>query len=250
MSQSPQWHFDPCRLDPDNARLWRGDYPVALTRKAFSVLHYLVTRAGQLVTKEALLDAIWPETAVSDAALRVVISELRKALGDVAQAPQFIATVYCLGYRFLAPVLKIDPPAAGLETGPPRSIGPPSPQDHEPEASRPVTVLCGVLANATTALGAEVGLADLPRLMQIVYDLALREVQRYEGTIQHVRDDGFLALFGVQGAQEDHAQRAVRAALGLQQLLHDSQQSLRLPVRRDPGAAPGAAYRTCRGGAS
>jgi DNA-binding winged helix-turn-helix (wHTH) protein len=229
MSPSPQWHFDPCRLDPDNARLWRGDYPVALTRKAFSVLHYLVTHAGQLVTKEALLDAIWPETAVSDAALRVVISELRKALGDTAQAPQFIATVYCLGYRFLAPVTRIDSSAEALEMVPPFSIVPSILQDHRLEESRLVTVLCGVLPHATTVQGAEVELADLPRLMPVVYDLALREVQRYEGVVQHVRDDGFLALFGVQGVQEDHAQRAVRAALGLQQLLHESPDGLCLP---------------------
>jgi DNA-binding winged helix-turn-helix (wHTH) protein/tetratricopeptide (TPR) repeat protein len=119
MPPSPQWHFDPFRLDPGNARLWRGDRSVALTLKAFGVLHHLVTHAGQLVTKEALLDAVWPETAVSDAALRVVIRELRKALGDTAQAPQFIATVHRLGYRFLAPVTRIDPPAEGLETVPP-----------------------------------------------------------------------------------------------------------------------------------
>ena len=121
MSPSPHWHFDLFRLDPHNARLWRGDQSIALTLKAFGVLHYLVTHAGQLVTKEALLDALWPNTAVSDAALRVVISELRKALGDTAQAPQFIATVHCLGYRFLAPVTRIDLSEEGLETGRPTS---------------------------------------------------------------------------------------------------------------------------------
>ncbi|HEY7493720.1 MAG TPA: AAA family ATPase, partial [Candidatus Tectomicrobia bacterium] len=115
MPPSPQWHFDPFRLDPDNARLWRDDQPVPLTLKAFGVLQHLVTHAGQLVTKEALLDAVWPETAVSEAALRVVIGELRKALGDAAQAPQFIATVHGLGYRFLTLVTRIDPPSEDPE---------------------------------------------------------------------------------------------------------------------------------------
>jgi DNA-binding winged helix-turn-helix (wHTH) protein/tetratricopeptide (TPR) repeat protein len=119
MSPSPQWHFGPFRLDPDNARLWCGKQAVPLTLKAFGVLQHLVTHTGQLVTKEALLDAVWPETAVSDAALRVVIGELRKALGDAAQAPQYIATVHGLGYRFLVLTSRVDPPMEGAETVPP-----------------------------------------------------------------------------------------------------------------------------------
>ena len=103
---SPQWHFVDFRLDPDNACLWRGTQSIALTPKAFEVLHYLVTHADRLVTKDTLLDAVWPETAVSDAVLRIAIGELRRALGDTAQTPQFIATVHRWGYRFVAPVVE------------------------------------------------------------------------------------------------------------------------------------------------
>ena len=214
MLPSPQWHFDLFRFDPDNARLWRGDQSIALTLKAVGVLHYLVNHAGQLVTKEALLDALWPNTAVSDAALRVVISELRKALGDTAQAPQFIATVHRLGYRFLASVTRIDSPAKGLE------IGSLSPEDSRPGDRMLVTVLGGVLLNAG-ALGAEVGLDDLLRLMQFVSDIPLREAQKCEGMIQHVIGGGFLALFGVPLVQEDHVQGPLLADLGLQERLHE-----------------------------
>jgi DNA-binding winged helix-turn-helix (wHTH) protein len=101
---SPQWCFADFRLDPDNACLWRGTQPIALTPKAFDVLHYLVTHADRLVTKATLLDAVWPEMAISDAVMRVAIGELRRALGDTAQAPRFIATVHRRGYRFVAPV--------------------------------------------------------------------------------------------------------------------------------------------------
>ena len=90
---SPQWRFADFRLDPDNACLWRGTQTVALTPKAFDVLHYLVTHPDRLVTKDTLLDAVWPETAVSDVVVRIAIGELRRALGDTAQAPRFIATV-------------------------------------------------------------------------------------------------------------------------------------------------------------
>ena len=99
-----QWRFADFRLDPDNACLWRGTQPIALTPKAFDVLHYLVTHPDRLVTKDTLLDAVWPETAISDVVVRIAIGELRRALGDTAQAPRFIATVHRRGYRFVAPV--------------------------------------------------------------------------------------------------------------------------------------------------
>jgi DNA-binding winged helix-turn-helix (wHTH) protein len=101
---SPQWRFADFRLDPANACLWRGTQRMALTPKAFDVLHYLVTHADQLVPKDTLLDAVWPETAISDAVVRIAIGELRRALDDTAQAPRFIATVHRRGYRFVAPV--------------------------------------------------------------------------------------------------------------------------------------------------
>ena len=99
-----QWCFADFRLDPANACLWRGTQAVALTPKAFDVLHYLVTHPDRLVTKDKLLDAVWPETAISDAVVRVAIGALRKALGDTAQASRYIATVPRRGYRFLVPV--------------------------------------------------------------------------------------------------------------------------------------------------
>ena len=101
---SPQWLFGGFRLDPDNACLWRGTQALALTPKAFDVLHYLVTHPDLLITKDTLLDAVWPETAISEAVVRIAIGELRRALGDTAQAPRFIATVHRWGYRFLASV--------------------------------------------------------------------------------------------------------------------------------------------------
>src|SRR5215468_3815899 len=95
---SPQWRFDDFYLDPDNACLWRGTQPLALTPKAFDVLH-------RLVTKDTLLGAVWAETAVSEAVVRIAIGELRRALGDTAQASRYIATVPRRGYRFVTPVV-------------------------------------------------------------------------------------------------------------------------------------------------
>src|SRR5262245_54721603 len=111
---SPEWHFADYRLDLANACLWRGSEVIPLTPKAFSVLRYLVTHPDRLVTKDTLLEAVWPETAVSDAVVRIAIGELRRALGDTAQASRYIATVQRRGYRFVAPVVK----HAGAVPGP------------------------------------------------------------------------------------------------------------------------------------
>ena len=108
MSPMPQFLFASFRLDPANARLWHRTQALALTPKAFAVLQHLVERAGQLVTKEALLDAVWPDTMVGEAVLKVCIGEIRKALGDTPKTPQFIATVYRRGYRFIAAVTPTD----------------------------------------------------------------------------------------------------------------------------------------------
>src|SRR5215475_5369841 len=107
---APQWLFEPFRLDPANACLWRGETAVALPPKAFDVLHYLVTHPNRLVTKDELLDAVWPATAISDAVLRVAIGALRKALDDPTQTPRYIATVARRGYRFVAAVTVVDLP--------------------------------------------------------------------------------------------------------------------------------------------
>src|SRR5215831_11567240 len=102
-----QWVFGPFRLDPTNRCLWRESMLIALKPKTLAVLQYLVEHAGHLVTKAALLEAVWPETSVSDVVLKVCIADLRKALGDRVQTPQFIATAHRYGYRFVAPVTPV-----------------------------------------------------------------------------------------------------------------------------------------------
>jgi predicted ATPase len=68
------------------------------------VLNQLVGRFGQLVTKEQLLAAVWPETFVGDAVLKVAIRQLRDALDDDPKAPLFIETAHRRGYRFIGQI--------------------------------------------------------------------------------------------------------------------------------------------------
>ncbi|QBR70826.1 transcriptional regulator [Beijerinckiaceae bacterium] len=103
--------FSEFRLDPDNALLWRGQDRVALAPKPFDVLCHLVGRAGKLVTKDELLDVVWPNINVGESSLSVTINALRFALGDDPKAPRYIETVTRRGYRFIAPV-SVDLPQA------------------------------------------------------------------------------------------------------------------------------------------
>src|SRR5208337_1540007 len=99
-----EFAFDEFRLDPANALLWRGHDRVALAPKPFEVLCCLVKRAGQLVTKEELLDAVWSNVHVTESSLSISINAVRNALGDDAKAPRYIETMTRRGYRFIAPI--------------------------------------------------------------------------------------------------------------------------------------------------
>src|SRR5215470_5354546 len=90
-------------LDLTSERLWHRDEVASLTPKAFAVLRRLVEDRGQLVSKEELLRAGWQDTHVSEGVLKVIILEIRRALGDDPTAPSFIETVPRRGYRFIAP---------------------------------------------------------------------------------------------------------------------------------------------------
>src|SRR5262245_35134076 len=122
---SRQLRFPPFRLDPDNACLWRGTKAIRLTPKAFAVLQCLVERPGRLVTKDLLLESVWPGTVVGDAVLKVCVREIRRALGDRVGAPRFVAPVHRRGYRFIAGVSASDArperdgtPASPIGSGP------------------------------------------------------------------------------------------------------------------------------------
>src|SRR5262245_62967783 len=94
-------HFDAFELDEADARLRRDGKPVALAPKAFAVLCTLARQPGVLVTKSALLDAVWGHQHVSESVLKTTISEVRAALADDAKNPRFIETASRRGYRFI-----------------------------------------------------------------------------------------------------------------------------------------------------
>ena len=115
MPASPCWSFGPFRLDPMGACLWRGDQLIALRPKPFAVLACLVAHAEHVVSKETLLDAVWPNTVVSEGVLKTCMGQIRQALGETARAPRYIATVHRRGYRLMAPVTAVEIPPGRSE---------------------------------------------------------------------------------------------------------------------------------------
>jgi DNA-binding winged helix-turn-helix (wHTH) protein len=101
--------FGPFRLEPANAQLWRGSDRITLPPKPFNVLCHLAERPGELVTKDELLEAVWPKLHISESSLSVAINALRAALGDDSKAPHYIETVTRRGYRFVASVAAAKP---------------------------------------------------------------------------------------------------------------------------------------------
>ena len=91
--------FGPFRLDLENQCVRKHGREIALTPKAFAVLRRLVERRGRLVGKQELLDAVWPDTVVVDSVLKVVVLEIRKALGETGRGKGFIETMHRRGYR-------------------------------------------------------------------------------------------------------------------------------------------------------
>lgn len=98
------FEFGDFRLDSSRRLLFRAGEPVAILPKALDILIHLIRRHGQLVAKEDLLAAIWPDTFVEEANLAQNVSVIRKALGESPRDHQFIVTVPRRGYRFAAPV--------------------------------------------------------------------------------------------------------------------------------------------------
>jgi DNA-binding winged helix-turn-helix (wHTH) protein/tetratricopeptide (TPR) repeat protein len=108
------YRFGPFQLDVRERRLSRNSEVIPLRLKVFDTLCVLVENAGRLVTKQELLDTVWPDATVEENNLNHNISVLRKALGDKATGQQYIETVPRVGYRFVA-LVETAEPATGAD---------------------------------------------------------------------------------------------------------------------------------------
>jgi len=104
---SSLYMFGEFHVDPQNRLLRKGEKPIGLTPKAFEVLLLLVQHSGEVVSKDELIQAVWPDSFVEDSNLTQTVFMLRKALGETS-SQRYILTVQGRGYRF-APEVKIIP---------------------------------------------------------------------------------------------------------------------------------------------
>jgi pimeloyl-ACP methyl ester carboxylesterase/DNA-binding winged helix-turn-helix (wHTH) protein len=103
------YQFGRFQLDAPERRLARDGMEIPLPHKVFATLHLLVENAGRLLTREQLLEKVWPDVAVEEGNLSHNISILRKTLEEQAGGPTYIETVPRVGYRFVAAVREVAP---------------------------------------------------------------------------------------------------------------------------------------------
>ncbi|MGH8070813.1 MAG: tetratricopeptide repeat protein [Candidatus Entotheonellia bacterium] len=249
--------FGDYALDTRRCELRRTGTLIKLRPKVFDVLTYLIAHRDRVITRQELLEHLWPQQFVGEATLNSCIMEARQAVGDTGQAQRLIQTLHGRGYRFVAAVEEAsDSPPTEVTHAPLALARASTPEDlgqaieDSPVSGREaragaesngtssdvlegerkqVTILCCALADAR-GVAAHVGSEAMYRLMRAFFALAQHVVQRYAGTLTQRLSDGFVAFFGAPVAHEDHARRAVLAALELQQRARE-EPALREPLR-------------------
>ena len=110
------FRFGVFELDIQSGELRRHDLKVRLPDQSFQILKTLITRPGELVTRDELRRVLWTEETFVDfeVGLNSAVRKLREALDDSAESPQFVQTLPRRGYRFVASVTALAPPAASL----------------------------------------------------------------------------------------------------------------------------------------
>jgi len=91
------------RLDPERRLVELRGQPVSLSSRSFDILHVLIAKRDQVVSRDELISLVWAGATVEASNLTVQMSALRKALGDTSDPPRFIATISGRGYRFIGP---------------------------------------------------------------------------------------------------------------------------------------------------
>ncbi len=121
MEQFPLFRFGDFVLDGSQRRLLRSGEDVYLPPKTFELLLHLLQNRGRVLTKDELLEAVWPDVNVVENTLAQRIREIREALGDGAHGARFIKTVPRVGYQFIA---EVDDEPRDATTPQPISAGP------------------------------------------------------------------------------------------------------------------------------
>lgn len=117
------YEFGRFQLDTTAHELRDGDRPVDVEPQVFDVILYLVERAGELVTRDELVDSVWKGRPVADTTISSRIKAARRVLGDDGQAQALIRTIQRRGFKFLSEVRAVPTdPGCSFEPHPPTTI--------------------------------------------------------------------------------------------------------------------------------
>ena len=194
-------------LDPDQGELRRAGRRVPLQQQPLRALVLLATRAGQVVTRDELRAALWPEgTHVDfDRGINFCLNQVRTALRDPARTSHFVETVPRFGYRFLAEVRGV-PPAAAPE------VPAAAPEAPPPPAALPARRRLGLALGCALALAASSGgITDRKRPEPTPGDPAARRAY-LRGLLLQQRQDG-AAWEEAAGALEEATAREPTSAV-------------------------------------
>ncbi|MCZ6874845.1 MAG: AAA family ATPase [bacterium] len=276
--------FEDYKLDTNLFELRQAGQLCKLEPQVFNVLAYLIQHRDRVITKQELLENLWPNQFISEVTLNHRLMTARKAIGDSGRAQRCIKTLHGRGYRFIAvvqepvseateplpqathplcpacqhqnpataqfcvacgsaliqrcpqceqpaPPQAVFCPACGqrlgverLQTQPSSNLAPTESRLDAQLAAlmtyagehKQATVLCCAIANAS-ALLEQLDTEEMHVLRHRFYELILHQVQAYGGSLTQYLSDGCIVLFGVPVAHEDHARRAVLAAIAIQQ---------------------------------
>jgi len=111
--RGPVFRFGLFEADPDSKKLTRSGVPIKIQEQPFRLLLLLLERSGEIITRDEMRQALWPEgTYVDfDGSLNVILKRLRAAVDDEPDNPRFIETIPRRGYRFVAPVSIVEDPS-------------------------------------------------------------------------------------------------------------------------------------------
>ncbi|MDZ7591262.1 MAG: winged helix-turn-helix domain-containing protein [Rubrivivax sp.] len=206
------WAIGPWRLDAGTGELSQGSELQRVEPKVAEVLVFLATRAGQVVSRDELLSAVWPGVVVGDDALTQAIIKLRKALGDDARRPAYIETLAKRGYRLIAPVSAAAEPARGTAGA---RAGAAVPAAALPAAAVPAAAAPAAAVAATAAVAERMAGASPPADASLAPETAeARGTQADTASASASASAPVSAAAGPEAAAPARAKRWRLAALG------------------------------------
>ena len=225
------YRFGHYQLDTLTCELYCDGCLCKVESRAFDILVYLIEHRDHIVSREELVENLWPGQIISQAVINNAIKAARHAIGDSGGGQHKIRTLHGRGYRFVAQARE-----QRLLT----PMGPeaPSPHDALPPAAadaaaipgmasqnvlvgdyRFVTVLCGTL-DPPEARHPRLGVEVIQSLRRRFFALAKAEAKQQDATFKFFGADGFLLLLGLPVAHADHVKRAVTSGLRIRDCLY------------------------------